>query len=163
MIGFNQTINNKIIQFANSVIPFDCQKDPENNQGIVTDPHISLLTDIHSVFPQTELMDIIKKIPAFKINFGAISFFKNDNVDVIKIEVESEQLSTIHYNLKSIIPNSYKFDEYNAHCTLAFVKPNSCDSILKYSNFFRGMSLDVEWINFNSAMGISHSIKINQK
>lgn len=163
MVGFNDVIDQKIINFANSFIPFDCQKDPENNQGIVTEPHVSLLTDIKDAVLLPATVTSIKTFPAFKINFGSISFFKNDNVDVIKIEIESPELTQLHYLVKNLIPNSYRFDEYNAHCTLAFVKPNSCDFILQNSNYFRGMSHTVEWIEFNSAMGVSHSIKINQK
>jgi hypothetical protein len=163
MIRFNEIINDKIISFAHSIIPEDLQKDPSNNQGIVIDPHISLLTDIEILYPHQDLLETIKKIPSFSINFGAISFFKNADVDVIKVDIESDQLNEIHYNLKSLIPNHYKFDEYHPHCTLAFVKPNSCDFILKSSNYFRGMNFNVDWINFNSAMGITHSIKINQK
>ena len=163
MIGFNSVINSQIINFANMHIPHECQNDPDAGSGIVTHPHISLLTDIELVFPQSDLTNIIKKIPSFKVEFGALSFFKNDKVDVIKIDIISQPLLDIHYELKSIIPNHYKFDEYHPHCTLAFVKPNSCDFILQHSNYFRGMTLVVEWINFNSARGLSHSIKINQK
>lgn len=163
MIRFNKAIDEQIINFANSVIPADCQNDPENGSGIVTEPHISLLTDLEITFPDSELRKIISQIPEFRVEFGPISFFRNGKVDVAKIDIVSDQLDEIHYHLKSMIPNHYKFDEYHPHCTLAFVKPGSCDSILNQANYFRGMCYDVDWINYNSAKGVAHSIKINQK
>lgn len=163
MICFNDAIDAQIINFARNNIPVEYQADPANNQGIVSEPHISLLTDIEILYPQTDLTNVIKKIPSFKVNFGPISFFKNGKMDVAKIDIESPQLNEIHYNLRTLIPNHYKFDEYHPHCTLAFVKPDSCDFLLQNSNYFRGMSFQVEWINFNSSMGVSYSIKINQK
>lgn len=163
MIKFNPVIDEHIMSFANQHIPYDCQNDPEDGSGIVTDPHISLLTDLEITFPDSELRSIIRQIPTFTVDFGPISFFRNGKVDVIKIEIISEQLNAIHYNLRSLIPNHYSFDEYQPHSTLAFVKPGSCDSILNQANYFRGISYEVNWINYNSAKGISHSIKINQK
>lgn len=162
MIKFNKLIDSKIIGFANAHIPVEFLKDPNNNKGVVDDPHVSLLTDLEIAFPESSLRAILEKVPAFKINFGAISFFKNDDVDVIKIEIESKELNALHYQLKSLIPNHYKFDEYNAHCTLAFVQPNTCDFILQQANYFQGMNFTVDWINYNSAMGVSHTIKINK-
>lgn len=163
MIGFNKTINECIIDFARKNIPAECENDPEKGSGIVTEPHISILTDIELTYPMTDLRNVIGSIPAFDINFGPISFFKNDNVDVIKIEIESDQLNEIHYYLRSVIPNGYKFDEYKPHCTLGFVKPDSCNGILNQCNYFRGMKFPVEWINYNSAKGIPFSIKIDRK
>lgn len=162
LIGFNKTINNTIISFAQAHIPPELQKDPDNSQGIVTEPHISLLTDIDDAFLDFEIKKIIEKIPSFKITFGEISFFKNDDVDVIKIDIESGPLHDIHYNIRSMIPNHYKFEEYNPHCTLAFVKPNTCDNILTHKSFFRGINFTVQTINFNSAKGVSFPIKINR-
>lgn len=162
MIGFNPIINQKIISFARDNIPYDAQENPNDGKGIVTDPHISLLTDIDLTFPDVKLKKVIQEIPAFKINFGDISFFKN-NSDVIKIDILSEQLDEIHYNLRKLIPNNYKFDEYKPHCTLAFVKKDSCDDILKLKSYFRGMNFTVEAINFNSQKGVSFPIKINRK
>lgn len=163
MIKFNETINNQIISFANQVIPIEYQSDPENGSGIVTDPHISLITDLEITYPEHKIREIIKNVPSFKVVFGTISFFRNDTVDVAKIDIESDQLNEIHYHLKELIPNHYKFDEYHPHCTLAFVKPGTCDFILQQSNYFRGINFQVDWINYNSAKGVTYPIKINQK
>lgn len=162
MIKFNKAIDSQIISFANKFIPAECQSDPANGSGIVTDPHISIITDLEISYPALEVRKNIEQLAPFNVSFGPISFFRNDHVDVIKIDIISDELNTVHYHLKNIIPNHYKFDEYHPHCTLAFVKPGTCDGILNQANYFRGMTYQVNWINYNSAMGVAHSIKIGK-
>ena len=162
MINFNPAIQDTIINFANKVIDPACLSDPDDGKGIVTDPHISVLTDMHSAILTSEQKEFISKLPEFRIDFGDINFFKNEKVDVIKIDIISEKLNYIHYQLRSIFPNSYKFDEYHPHCTLAFVKPDSCNSMVQYASYFHNINSTINYINFNSSFGVGFPIKINK-
>ena len=76
MIKFNETINNQIISFANQVIPIEYQSDPENGSGIVTDPHISLITDLEINYPEHKIREIIKIFHRLKSHLGPFLFLE---------------------------------------------------------------------------------------
>lgn len=69
------------------------------------------------------------KIPV-KIKLGEVSKFEKDGEDVIKIAIESEELTDLHNYFLENFENVENFPDYNAHLTIAYVKPGSCDDLL---------------------------------
>lgn len=52
---------------------------------------------------------------------GESSIFETEKYDVVKIEVESEDLKRIHDRLNEL-PHEDKYPDYKAHATIAYVK-----------------------------------------
>jgi len=89
-------------------------------KGRELNPHIT----VKYGFPQNIQLEDVQRIAQlfqpFKVRFGQISLFENDDFDVVKVEVESEDLRRLN-NLLSFLPNSDERTEFNPHLTIAYV------------------------------------------
>ncbi|MCR9292059.1 MAG: phage portal protein [bacterium] len=93
--------------------------------GLEDWPHVTLLYGIVGV-PRGDVVDLVRSIDQFDIEFGKTSLFSNDERDVIKIDVESPQIRKYHDKLASILPvEESGFEGYEPHMTVAYVKPGA--------------------------------------
>lgn len=112
-------IQDMLIGFGKEIDPDDLyEKEAEN--GLEMDPHCTvkygLLTD-----EVKDIKEILQKQKGGKIYMGESSIFEADKYDVVKIEIESEDLKRIHGELNKL-PHEDKYPEYKAHATIAYVK-----------------------------------------
>lgn len=119
----------KIIKYYQSSIDeddlyFEEENSNENREyGIEKNLHITvkygILTD-----NEKKVKNIIDKYNEGekKVKIEKISIFKNEKYDVLKISCKSKYLKKIHDEL-SALENDDKHLEYEAHITLAYLKP----------------------------------------
>lgn len=114
-----EEIQSLIIQFGQEIDPNDLYED-EGEDGLETDPHVTvkyaLLTD-ESEGVKDQLEDEKKG----KVYLGESSIFEGDKYDVVKIDVESKDLTKLHDKLNAL-PHEDRFPEYHPHATIAYVK-----------------------------------------
>jgi 2'-5' RNA ligase len=101
----------------------DLYKPEEDRYGIESDPHITILYGLHNNVKDSEVEKIIKSVNGdnITIDIKGIDIFENEEFDVVKMSVQSEYLTKLHYELYKL-PNSDRFSKYNAHITIAYVK-----------------------------------------
>ena len=91
--------------------------------GFELDPHVTILYGIHEEYPTPKLVDVIETYPKFTVTLGNVSMFNDETFDVIKTDIECNDL----YVLNSTFMNNSYFTlthpEYIPHATIAFVKP----------------------------------------
>jgi len=100
--------------------------------GIETMPHLTLLYGFHDNVNSTEVFDLYKKnfkLKPIEITTNKISIFENDEFDVVKFDVNSKLLTNINKVLKEL-PNTSDFPEYHAHITIAYVKKGCGDKYI---------------------------------
>ena len=89
-------------------------------KGRELSPHITVKYGFPSHIQLEDVRSIAQLFQPFKVKFGQISLFENDDFDVVKVEVDSQELRRLN-NLLSFLPNSDEHVEFNPHLTIAYV------------------------------------------
>lgn len=127
--------------------------------GFELDPHITILYGIHEEYPTPKLIDIVETYPKFTVTLGDVSMFNDENFDVIKVDIECNDLYVLY---KTFMNNCYftlTHPEYIPHATIAFVKPDTCDHLVG-NPAFRGLSFVVDSITFSCSDGTKRKIML---
>jgi 2'-5' RNA ligase len=105
----------------------DVYVDGDNAKGREDESHVTVKYGLVDAKPSRELLGILKNTKPFDIELGPISLFRNDNFDVVKMEVISPELRALNSKICKACPNEDKHPEYNPHVTIAYVKPGAGD------------------------------------
>jgi 2'-5' RNA ligase len=100
-------------------------EDQPGRFGIETDPHVTVLYGTHD--NEIDLEDIKKTIldrEGIELKMIDISIFENDDYDVLKFGVESEDLMEFNSELTEKYPYTNDYD-YHPHATIAYLKPGT--------------------------------------
>ena len=93
----------------------------ETGYGKENDPHVTILFGLHDDIPDADIEKEINKIKTPTIKFSKISTFELKEYDVLKFDVDSDDLHKL--NKKFIeFPHTTDFPDYHPHCTIAYVK-----------------------------------------
>jgi 2'-5' RNA ligase len=98
-------------------------------EGREDNPHVTVLYGLHT--GSAELVrEHLSDDSEFEVKLGKISkFTTSDEHDVLKIEVESDELKAMNKKLKELDHTS-THPRYNAHLTLAYVKKGHCEDMV---------------------------------
>ena len=94
-------------------------------------PHVTIISGLEENVTPDEVKkltsDITKSIPLklFKINY-----FKADNFEVLKIQIESPELLELHKLCKGL-PCHLKYPNFSAHLTICYLKPGTAKKYVK--------------------------------
>lgn len=100
----------------------DLYIDPNDpSYGREDEPHVTLIYGIHDI-PDSDIEDDIKNIKCPEIKLKGVSNFTSDNFDVLKFDVDSNDMIDLNKFFKDKYPNTNSF-EYHPHCTIAYLKP----------------------------------------
>lgn len=86
-----------------------------------TEPHITVKYGLHADSPE-ELFGVLHGQPPITVTLGKTSLFKNDDFDVVKIDVDSPDLHALNEKIADAMPHTDTFPDYHPHVTLAYVK-----------------------------------------
>jgi len=131
----------------------------EKKYGRENEIHVTVKYGLHTTDVR-KVQKTIEDFGSFSIKLGAISrFVPNDKeYDVVKIEVDSDELSELHRKLGEL-PNSDEHPAYRAHCTIAYVKKGCC-SELSGNTGLKGKTAKVTKLTFNSHTGEKSEIDL---
>lgn len=132
-------------------------KDP--SYGREEEPHVTLIYGIHDI-PDSDIVEDIKNISKPSIKFKKVSNFENDNFDVLKFDVESEDMIELNNFFKSKYPNTNSFD-YHPHCTIAYLLPGTSEKYFDKINLNQEFTLDK--IVYSKIDGSKLNFKFNEK
>lgn len=120
-----------LVSWGKEHVPDDVLHQPPDDDtlGRETEMHVTVLYGIDSPTVPDRLREIAASTKPFKVMLGKVSLFRNDDYDVVKVEVESEELRTLRARIEADIPNKQTFPDYNPHATVAYVKKGTCDHL----------------------------------
>lgn len=121
MAMIDQDTSKEILDFNYSTIKENDLYINGDQFGRETHPHITVKYGLTKSYSEKKMKDILKSIKPFKLKIKGISLFENEDFDVIKLDVESEDLMKLNEKI-SKLPNEDKYPEYHPHLTLAYVK-----------------------------------------
>ena len=121
MLMYNSKFKQKFATITSKIDPKDLY-DPKLGFGVEDDPHVTIKYGLHEqdhdkVFATLGNLDPIDIKLATKT-----SLFESDRFDVVKIKIISQELRDLNRRICKIFDYTDKFDTYNPHTTVAYVK-----------------------------------------
>jgi hypothetical protein len=147
----------KIMDWGNENIP-DEDISEGDNEGREDTPHITILYGIVDQAPQ-QVIDLLQGKPAVRATLGKVSIFENDDYDVVKISVESEDLAEFQEILWEEVEHESDYPEYKPHVTIAYVTPGS-GSLYSGITEFEGTELTFDTVVFSASDGETTDIPL---
>lgn len=147
--------------WTRKMIPEECLyiNPDEGIDGYEYTPHITVKYGLCDDKPDT-LSNICNGCGPISIEFGKVDKFDaNPNFDVIKVNVESDQLRILNDKISEEMSHDEKWDLYKPHATLAYVKKGECPDLMK-SGFFTKLNDVIDQVCFSSKTGTEHYINL---
>lgn len=105
------------------------------SEGIEKYAHITLIYGFSEDFDFEQLRDLFAAFPQIKVTLGRVSKFRNEENDVLKIDVFSETLNTINTYLRQKYNIITSFDSYKPHITLGYVRKGTHEELIGNDTF----------------------------
>ena len=132
----------------------------DDKYGREDDIHVTVKYGLHTA-DSRKADKVIREEGEFTVVTGKISRFvpKDKDYDVVKIEVESPELCSLHKLIGDNCENSDEHDTYRPHCTIAYVKKGCCAEI-SGSEDLSGIVFKVKELTFSSKTGEKTKISL---
>lgn len=129
---FNLTEYNKLNNRIGSIEDKDIYNNEANEYGREVEPHVTILYGLHDdELDEEEVIQLLKCLKLPTVKLAKISSFNNDEFDVLKWDVESEDLNLYNKIVTLMFPFTSKFPDYHAHCTIAYLNPGAAKTYSK--------------------------------
>jgi len=105
----------------------DLYDNEENEYGkeLATENHVTLLYGLtDSEIDENEIIRLFTLIDGPIVTSNKISLFENEKFDVVKFEIESEDLNILNKVLTSTFPFKSDYPDYKAHSTVCYCLPS---------------------------------------
>ncbi|MDE2025152.1 MAG: 2'-5' RNA ligase family protein [Patescibacteria group bacterium] len=152
----------KITDFA-SKIPDDALyiDQKESIPGRETDPHVTVLYGLDNKVTKEDVAAAVGDTAPITVKFGKTSLFTtNPKYDVLKVDVESQQLRSLNSKIDQSLPHpGTTFPEYQPHATIAYLKKGMGE---KYANngVFEGDEVKLPDLTFSKNDGTKITIPL---
>lgn len=157
-VNLSGDIAKRIMDWGKENIPDEKVYDTDEDKGRDDDPHITILYGIVDDAPQ-QVIDLFQGKPPVTATLGKVSFFENDDYDVVKISVESEDLAEFQKILWDGVEHESDYPEYKPHITIAYVKPGS-GSLYSGITEFEGTEVTFDTVVFSPSDGEKTNIPL---
>ncbi len=148
----NETDAASILAFVNA-IPDDQlytdEKDP--TLGRETQPHVTALYGITSA-DHSAVQSCMAGFGPIRLKMGKLSIFSNDSYDVLKADIDSDDLHRAHHLIKTTTATETKWPTYLPHCTMAYLKKGAGNGYVGDSRF-EGKELTFSSLTFSPHTG----------
>lgn len=136
------------------IIDVDDLYEPKDETGFGKEyePHATILYGLHTDVPDDDIIDEINKIKKPIIKLGKVSAFENEKFDVLKIDIESDDLHKLNKSFKKF-PNTNDYPSYHPHTTIAYVKPKMAEKYIKKLNDLNIIVFEPDKIVYSKANG----------
>lgn len=107
--------------------------DGEKGYGLEDNPHATILYGLHTDIKDSTIKEMCDDISKPNLKLGKVSAFKNDDFDVLKFEVEGDEIHDLNKKFAAL-PHTNKFKTFEPHCTIGYVKAGTSDKYIKLLN-----------------------------
>jgi len=160
MIHFPKEIADRIKKWGKKHIKDeDIYEDPKDDSfGREDETHVTVKYGFYDEKPD-KVQEVIGGSGKVPIKLGKVSKFSTDDYDVIKIDVNSRRLHTLHNKMKKEIRNKEDYNDYKPHVTIAYVLPGTADGLLG-SDEFADVEFEADAATFSSKDGSKHQVSL---
>jgi len=121
----NPDLTAQVIEFGQNIITDDMlYLDPQNpdDYGREKDPHVTIKFGLTQSYPPEKMAEFLKGTKPFFIRITGMDVFQNPKFDVVKLNIEGEELNRLR-QIFDQIPNVDEHKVYHPHMTIAYVLP----------------------------------------
>lgn len=119
-IDFDISISEEIIDKKD--LYFGEENEDKRTYGLEDNPHVTILYGLHNDIKESDVTDILKLFKDIKIKLINASLFENEKFDVLKFDVESEELFTMNKIFTEMFEYTTDYPDYHPHVTIAYLK-----------------------------------------
>ena len=149
-VNLKDPLSQEIMDWGQENIPDEDLYTDDDNMGREDTPHITVLYGIVTQEADA-VIEVLAEQGPVKATLGKVSLFENsDDYDVVKIDIESEDLSRLNKLLADNLENENDFPEYKPHITIAYVEQGS-GKLYSGSSEFEGREVSFDEVRFSSA------------
>lgn len=132
--------------------------DDEPGMGLENEPHCTVLYGLHT----QKFSDVTDKVTLkpCKFKFKNISLFQNGKYDVLKFDIESDDLMKLNREV-SKLPFTSNFPKYHPHATIGYLKSGYGKFYTKMKNKLVGKSFTSNKFIFSDSN--SHKVWFTSK
>lgn len=117
-------------------------EEGDNTYGLEDEPHTTLLYGLHEGVSNVDVDETLSRYTYYTCKIHNPSLFENEKYDVLKFEVEGDNLHETNADLKKF-PHTTSFPDYNPHLTIAYLKKGEGR---KYVNMLNKAGLNEFWL-----------------
>lgn len=134
-------------------------EEGESGFGRESEPHATVLFGIHADVPDTDVEELIDDVKTPSISLDKVSSFNNEKFDVLKYDVESEDLHKLNKEFKTL-PHTDTFPDYHPHATIAYLKKGKAEKYIKILNDKKAISVEPDKIVYSKTDGEKKEYKL---
>lgn len=109
---------------------YNGEEGEEGGFGRELDPHVTVLFGVHADVPDEDVETLIDKVTTPEIEMQKISSFTNKLFDVLKFDIESEDLNKLNEMFKTL-PYTSDYPDYHPHATICYLKKGKAEKYVK--------------------------------
>ena len=108
--------------------------------GLEKEPHTTLLFGLHDGVTTDDISKVLTGFKYGNCNIKNASLFENEKYDVLKFDVDGENLHETNTKLRKF-PHTNNFPDYHPHMTIAYIKKGLGE---KYTKMLEDSAFDLE-------------------
>ncbi len=99
------------------------QRTDIGTEGLEERPHITVKFGLHFQTPSAKLRAALKTFGPVTLTLGKTSLFKNEDADVLKVDVDSPDLHRLNKVISRVVPTFDTYPKYVPHLTIGYLRP----------------------------------------
>lgn len=144
MIGY------KPINIINTIQENIDENDLLPGKGLETESHITLLYGLYNNVSWDDVKSYLMPLSDYKTFVYNVSVFNNEEFDVLKMDINCDNLKKTNKLLRDNLPHDEFYPDYHPHMTIAYLKPN-CGA--KYAKKMLDKIITIEPIEYIFSYG----------
>ena len=131
----------------------------EDGKGAELEPHITVLYGIHETSARP-FIDVCSKIATFSVGVTGLSIFEGDQYDVLKLDIESDELRDLNQFIRDRFEHTSSFPDYHPHLTIGYLKKGRSSLYVGNGDTRMINSLTITGFTFSSSSQIRGKVSI---
>lgn len=137
---------------------FIADEDVDTEEGREDEIHVTVLFGLHTNEPD-EVKKALKGVGPIELTLGKTSIFECEDYDVVKLDVESDDLHRLNKKLSDCCEHTQTHPTYKPHCTISYVK-KGCGKKYVGNDKFAGTKIEIDEVLFSNKERIKKAIKL---